>query len=596
MLKLEKYNPFVDFLLILTSFFIFLSIYNIVSFNIVLFALFFVCFKISLFFIGGIYKTIIQFWTLRDTAFLLFLNISSSFLIFLFPLNCKLSIFLGEFLLTSLLLSGIRFTEKYFINLKLQQSRNKLKEETKKRTLIIGAGEAGFMTMREIRNHPESHIEVIGFIDDAPEKIGMKLCGKKVFGDRYKISEIVKDKQIDLIILAIPSAPAGERKRILDICEKLDVQIKVVPSTIEIIKGDVKYEQIRDLNIEELLSREEIRLNNKSIERYIKNKKVLITGAGGSIGAEIARQVTNFKPAKLILLGKGENSIFYINLELTGKFKDLKIYPAICDIRDKEKVEQIFKQYKPDIVFHSAAHKHVYLMELHPDEAFKNNVIGTLNLAEIAIKYNAKRFILISTDKAVYPKSIMGITKRIAENIVLGFMQAGKNKNTKFIVVRFGNVFASRGSVVPIFQKQIESGGPVTVTHPDVVRYFMTIPEAVQLVLQASTLGKGGEIFILDMGKPVKISDLAKRMIRLSGYEPGKDIKIKYTGLKPGEKLKEELFEKDEKVEKTIFKEILKATPHKINFTKLINEVKKTQKIISTLSKKEIRKFLKYLL
>ncbi len=553
-------------------------------------------FKVFLFYILGIYNALLQFWGIYETKIFLLPNLIGSFVI-LIILSFKISIFFIEYIVTSVIILFIRYIEKYIILTNFViRPKFKHKESKKMNAIIIGAGEAGFMTLREIKRHPESNIEIVGFIDDSPEKQEMRVCGKKIFGKRDKIPQIVKEKNIDLIILAIPSAPPGERKRILEICEKLNVYIKIVPSTIEIIKGDVKYEQIRDIKIEDLLGREEISLDTNTIAKYIKNKSILITGAGGSIGSEIARQVVRFSPKKVILLGKGENSIFNINMELSNEYSSISIYPVVADIRDKIAIEDVFKKFKPDVVFHSAAHKHVYLMELYPTEAFKNNVIGTLNLAELAVKYNVKRFVLISTDKAVYPKSVMGITKRIAENVVLGFMQTEKNKNTKFIVVRFGNVFASRGSVIPIFQQQIERGGPVTVTHPNVVRYFMTIPEAVQLVLQASALGKGGEIFILDMGKPIKISDIAKKMIKLSGYEPGKDIKIKYIGLKPGEKLKEELFEKDEKVEKTKYEKILKAVPLNVNFKLLIREIKKGEEIISNLSKKESVKFLKNLL
>lgn len=548
--------------------------------------------KILLLWVAGIYKILLKFFGFYEIKIFLLFNLIGCLPYLFF----RAEYLLIDYIITASIFILIRYIQRYYLYNRSKLELSYLKKPRRRKALIIGAGEAGYMCFREIKRHPDSGISVIGFIDDNPQKIGMRVSGKKVLGNRYNISDIVRNKNIDLIIIAIPSAPPKEINKIISICEKVDVQVKIVPSTIEIIKGDVKYEQIRDLKIEDLLGREEINLDTNIIAKYIKNKKVLITGAGGSIGSELARQIAQFGPNKIVLLGKGENSIFNINFELGKKFKNLKIYPVICDIRDKDGIEKIFKEYRPDIVFHSAAHKHVYLMELYPDEAFKNNLIGTLNLAEVAVKYNTKRFILISTDKSVYPKSIMGMTKRLAENIVLGFMQAEKNKDTEFVVVRFGNVFASRGSVVPIFQRQIESGGPVTVTHPDAVRYFMTIPEAVQLVLQSSALGRGGEIFILDMGKPVKISDLAKKMIRLSGYEPGRDIRIRYTGLKPGEKLKEELFEKDEKVEKTLFKEILKATPRRVNFKRLINQIKRGEKIISTLTRQEVKNYLKNLL
>jgi FlaA1/EpsC-like NDP-sugar epimerase len=483
------------------------------------------------------------------------------------------SVIIIDLILSFCFTVGIRYIEKFILY------KNKLSDNESKRVkrcLIIGAGEAGNIVLREIRNHPEAKIKVIGFIDDDKNKIGCSIGGKLVLGDRSKIVEIVKKKGIDLIIIAIPSASKKDINDIINICEKTNAKVKIVPSTIEIIKGDVKFEQIRDINIEDLLSRPEIKLDIKEVSEYISNRIVLITGAGGSIGSEIARQVAQFGPQKLILLGKGENSIFNIHFELSNKYRDLELFPAICDIRDRDKVEKIFKEFKPDIVFHAAAHKHVFLMELHPDEAFKNNVIGTLNLAEASIKHNVKKFILISTDKAVNPKSVMGLTKRIAEKIVLGYMKSKKNNKTKFIVVRFGNVLASRGSVVPIFKAQIEKGGPLTVTHPEVKRYFMTIPEAVQLVLQASAMGNGGEIFILNMGKAVKIKELAEKMIKLSGYEPYKDIKIEYIGLKPGEKLEEQLYEEDrEKIYKTKYSEIFKGVPSDFDFIKLMEQINK---------------------
>jgi len=417
---------------------------------------------------------------------------------------------------------------------------------------------------------------VVGFVDDDRHKLKMSIQGKNVLGTGRDIPALVKKYNIDLVIIAMPSAPQKQINTIVEICEDTAVKLKIVPSTYDIIAGDVKFEQIRDIKIEDLLGREEIKLENKDIEKYIKNRTILITGAGGSIGAEISRQVSCFKPKKLILLGKGENSIFSINLELNRKFKGLNIVPLICDIRDKDKLKVIFRELKPDIVFHSAAHKHVYLMELYPDEAFANNVRGTLNLAELAVQNRVKRFVLISTDKAVRPTSVMGMTKRIAEKIIIGLMK--KQKTTIFASVRFGNVLGSRGSVVPIFKDQIEAGGPITVTHPDVKRYFMTIPEAVQLVLEAGGYAKGGEIFILDMGEPIKIVDLAKKMIRLSGYTPFKDIKIKYIGLKPGEKLFEELVIDERSINRTQYDKILIARPENIDLKKLLEQIRKIDK------------------
>ncbi|MBN1899039.1 MAG: polysaccharide biosynthesis protein [Spirochaetes bacterium] len=556
--------------------------------------------KILIHAVMGVYRIIVRFMHTYDVLTIVKANVIATFLFGLVILASKLAgsnlflypraVVIIDFILSLFVILGIRFLQRFFIKTGKTVFKGK-----KTRALIVGAGEAGSMVLREIRNHPASGIKVLGFIDDNRQKINMSVGGKRVLGNREDIIYFVDKLKIDLVIIAIPSARPAELNHIVDIAEKTKVKIKIVPSTYEIITGDVKFEQIRDIKIEDLLGREEIKLDTKEIEKYIKNKNVLITGAGGSIGSEIARQVSGFKPKDLILLGKGENSIFNIHRELAKDFPGIKAEPVVCDIRDEQRLERIFKQYKIDVVFHSAAHKHVFLMELAPDEAFKNNVIGTLNLVRAAVRKKVKRFVLISTDKAVYPKSVMGITKKIAENAVLSFAQA-MNRTTKFMVVRFGNVFGSRGSVIPIFRDQIKKGGPVTVTHPDVSRYFMTIPEAVQLVLQASGLGRGGEIFILDMGAPVRISDLARRMIHLSGFEPDRDIKIKYIGLGQGEKLNEELYEAREHIVKTKHEKILSAIPPKIKKSRLLDEIETAEKRIDGLSRGGTVRLLKHLL
>ena len=552
--------------------------------------------KIIIFYLLRVYKIIIKFIHTYDVINILKANIISTLFFgliiwifrsekFLYPR----SVVIIDLILSFLFVTGLRFIEKFI--LKPAKSPDKYKREG---VLIIGAGEAGSMVLREIRNHPDAGMNVAGFIDDDKSKLDMSIGGKKVFGDRNKIPDIVREYNINLIIIAVPSVSQKEINNIVEICEKTNAKLKIVPSTYDIISGDVKFEQIRDIKIEDLLGREEVELANKEIEEYIKNKVILITGAGGSIGSEIARQAAYFKPKRLLLLGKGENSIFNINLELNQKFKNLDIEPIISDINNRSKIEDLFKRYKPAIVFHAAAHKHVFLMELHPDEAFKNNIIGSLNLALLADKYNAERFVLISTDKAVNPVSVMGMTKRIAEKIIIGYMS--KSRRTKFVAVRFGNVLGSRGSVVPIFKDQIEKGGPVTVTHREVKRYFMTIPEAVQLVLEAGGVARGGEIFILDMGEPIKIDDLARKMIKLSGYIPEKDIKIKYTGLKPGEKLFEELVIDNESVSTTEYEKILVAKPEKIDLKNILSQINKIDKNLYKYNKKEIKKLIKRLI
>jgi len=551
--------------------------------------------KIIIFYFFKIYKTIIKYIHTYDVINILKANLISTIIFTLFNYFFKTekffyprSVLIIDFILSVSFIIGIRFLEKFFF-----KSSKTIQFKKKKKVLIAGTGEGGNIVLREIRNHPESGLKVIGFVDDNKDKINMSIGGKKVLGKTSDIPSIVKKYNIDLIVIAMPSAGKEVINRIVEICEDTEAKLKIVPSTYEIITGDVKFEQIRDIKLEDLLGREEIVFKDTNVEKYIKNKIVLITGAGGSIGSEISRQTALFSPKKLILMGKGENSIFNITFELEEKYKHIEIYPVIADINDKNKVEKVFKTFKPQIVFHAAAHKHVYLMELHPEQAFKNNVLGTLTLSQLALKYNVKKFIFISTDKAVNPTSVMGMTKRIAEKIVIGLMQ--KYNKTKFLGVRFGNVLGSRGSVVPIFKKQIEKGGPVTVTHPEVKRYFMTIPEAVQLVLQSASISTGGEIFILDMGKPIKIVDLAKKMIKLSGYMPNKDIKIIFTGLKTGEKMFEELNMEKEKLTKTKYEKILITKTEKIKFNSLLKKIKEIEKNLYKYSPEKLKKILKQL-
>jgi len=553
--------------------------------------------KVLIFLVNRNYSVIINHYGTYDVINVIKSSIVSTLIFTICIIVFKKSEFLYprsvviiDFLISFISVNAVRYLEKYFTREKIRRYKSESLN-----TLVIGAGSAGSMVLHEIRNNPTSNMKIIGFIDDDENKKGMLLSGKKILGNRKDIIGIVKKFDIQVIIVALPSAGRKSINDILDICNKTNAKIKIVPSTIDILKGEVKLNQIRDIKIEDLLGREEVKIDTKSIQKYIKGKKVLITGAGGSIGSELARQIASFLPNKLLLLGKGENSIFNINMELQDKYPKVKLEPVIADIRDYDKLETVFKNHRPNIIFHAAAHKHVYLMELHPDEAFKNNVIGTLNLAKLSIKYGVKKFVLISTDKAVNPKSIMGITKNIAEKIVVGLNQK-YNGITKFVAVRFGNVLGSRGSVVPIFQKQIEQGGPVTITHPEVKRYFMTIPEAVKLVLQAGALGGDGEVFILDMGKPIKIVDLAKKMIALSGYKQDKDIKIKFIGLKPGEKLFEELILNKDNVNTTKYDKIFLEKSTNINIDKLEKEIKKLYENLSALTKNEIKKKLKSLI
>lgn len=417
-----------------------------------------------------------------------------------------------------------------------------------KNLLIVGAGEAGVLVAKEIENNQDRLMStIVGFVDDDPAKKGQYIHNTPILGKREDIPELIKVKQVDEIIIAIPSASKRAVRDIVDICKELKVKLKILPGVFELINGKVSLKKLRDVEIQDLLKREPVDVNLMEIASYLQDKVVLVTGGGGSIGSELCRQILRYKPKELLILGHGENSIFQIYRELK-RTMEIPLVPLIGSVQDEGRMEEIFALHKPEVVFHAAAHKHVALMEENPKEAIKNNVFGTRVVSDAASRYGVSHFVLVSTDKAVNPTSVMGATKRIAEMVM---QTTARTSNTKFCAVRFGNVLGSRGSVVPIFREQIAAGGPVTVTHPDMVRYFMTIPEAVQLIIQAGAMGQEGEIFILDMGEPVKITDLAEDLIRLSGYEPGKDIEIKFTGMYPGEKLREEILTELEGVSST---------------------------------------------
>ncbi len=413
----------------------------------------------------------------------------------------------------------------------------------RQRVLVTGAGDAGTMIVRETQHNPQLGLDVIGYIDDDPDKNNVWIHGAPVLGSRHAIPTAVRNFAVDLVIIAMPTAPGKEIREILDICETAGVETKIIPGIYELLDGTVSVKQLRDVDIEDLLRRDPIHTDTAAVKELIRDRRVLVTGGGGSIGGELCRQLLRYRPAELILVGHGENSIFEIQQELEAHGKKIPITAVVADIRFADRVEEIVRTHRPDIIFHAAAHKHVPLMEANPAEAVTNNVLGTLYLLRAAKRLGVERFVMISTDKAVNPTSVMGVTKRIAELLV---HQTARESGRPYVTVRFGNVLGSRGSVVFTFRKQIASGGPVTVTHPDIERFFMTIPEAVQLVLQAVVLGQGGEVFILDMGEPVKIVDLARDLIELSGLRVGQDVEITFTGLRPGEKLYEELFIKGE--------------------------------------------------
>lgn len=504
----------------------------------------------------GVYSLIWQYAGIKD-----FLKLAASITAGIVIGTAATLIFIQNFpwrvvvlnwLISIILLGGIRFTQRLlWEHLVLGRNKKNLK------MLIIGAGEAGALiarTLQTTRTQVES--EPIGFIDDDLSKTGMKLYGLPVLGTRKDIPVIKKRLAVDEAIIAIPSATPDQISDIADICHKAGITTRILPSVLDIIWGRNLFGQARELHMEDLLRREEVETNFDQVRAYLKNQVVLVTGAGGSIGSEICRQICAVKPQALILVGRGENSIYEINSELSHSWPEIRIVPVIADIKDEDKLMDTFTKYRPTVVFHAAAHKHVDFMELHPEESFKNNVFGTLNVARMSDLFQVQKFVLISTDKAVNPTGVMGLTKLLAEMIIRRYAETSV---TKFVAVRFGNVLGSRGSVVHLFRKQIASGGPVTITHPEMHRYFMTIREAVQLVMQAGALAHGGEVFLLDMGNQIKIVDLANDMIRLCGYRPGIDIEIKFVGVRPGEKLYEELTTDWERILSTVHKKIFKV-------------------------------------
>ena len=454
------------------------------------------------------------------------------------------------------------------------------KERTeRKNLLIIGAGEAANEIIKTVKNTMKGYYNIVGLIDDNPNKMNYAISGIKILGNRDDIAEICKQYKVDVIFFSISNIDNKNKKEILNICQETGVKIRVLPSVADIIKNKSLLQNLRDVEIEDLLGREPITLVNENIGELIKGKSILVTGGGGSIGSELCRQIAKFNPSRLIIFDIYENNLYNIEMELKQNHYDEKfeIVAMVGSVRDKKRLEQVFKKYNPYLVFHAAAHKHVPLMEVSPLEAIKNNVFGTYNVANYADKYSVKRFILISTDKAVNPTNIMGATKRMCEMIIQAFNQKSK---TEFAAVRFGNVLGSNGSVLPLFKKQISAGGPVTVTHKEITRFFMTIPEAVSLVLQAMSYAKGGEIFVLDMGEPVKIYDLAVSLIKLSGLEPNVDIPIEITGLRPGEKLYEELLMSEEGLQTTAHNKIFIGKPSGITYEQMLKKLGKLEEII----------------
>ncbi|EGT3616448.1 polysaccharide biosynthesis protein [Clostridium perfringens] len=459
---------------------------------------------------------------------------------------------------------SLRFYRRMVINSMILIKKDK--KEEYENILIVGAGACALLIIDEIRKQNPVKQKVVALIDDDLNKVGTYLRGIKILGTREKINSIVKEKNIDTILIAMPSVGGKDKKDIIEVCRDTKKKVKIIPGMYELIDDKVSLSRMRDVDLRDLLGRDEVKLDKVGIKDYIENKVVLVTGGGGSIGSELCRQIARFSPKLLLILDIYENNAYELQNELRRKMPDLKKKVLIASVREEKRLENIFKKYKPQVVFHAAAHKHVPLMEDSPGEAIKNNVVGTLNVAECANKYGVERFVLISTDKAVNPTNVMGASKRLCEMIIQAI---NKKSNTEYVAVRFGNVLGSNGSVIPLFKKQIAEGGPVTLTHKDITRYFMLIPEAAQLVLQAGAYAEGGEIFVLDMGKPVKIYDLTRDLIKLSGFEPEKDIKIEISGLRPGEKLYEELLMNEEGLTKTRHEKIFIGKPGKYDLERL---------------------------
>ena len=539
-----------------------------------------------LFHITKRHKNIIRYEEGKDYIIYLLLCLTSAIILSVFAKIFNLDIpgikmnILASIIIATMIIAYRVIVRYLLINDVVNKGLITKPTEKKRRLLIIGAGNASHEIIKTINTNFKEDYEIIGIIDDNKKRLNFTVSGVKIIGNRNDIVRIAKENNVDLIFFSIARIDNENKKAILNICQQTNAKVRVLPGIREIIDNKDVFSSLRDVEIEDILGRDPVKLDNSNIKSLIKNQTVLVTGAGGSIGSELCRQIITYKPKRLVMLDIYENNLYDIELELKDKYRDIEIDAVIASVRDKKRLKEVFTEYKPYLVFHAAAHKHVPLMENNPLEAIKNNVFGTYNVVNACDEFEVKKFILISTDKAVNPTNIMGATKRMCEMIV-----QAKNKvsKTEYAAVRFGNVLGSNGSVVPLFKKQIANGGPVTVTHKEITRFFMTIPEAVALVLQAMTYAKGGEIFVLDMGEPVKIYDLAESLIRLSGLVPNQDIKIEVTGLRPGEKLYEEILMDEEGLEKTSHDKIYVAAPMDIT----MDDINKKINMFSNLLEKQ---------
>ncbi|OGQ01018.1 MAG: hypothetical protein A2Z51_09705, partial [Deltaproteobacteria bacterium RBG_19FT_COMBO_52_11] len=526
-------------------------------------------FKLFSFWFFGLYRGMYRYISLVDLLNVIKATATSSASIILAILflyrfeGFPRSVFIIDWILTLVFIGGLRVSirlfllekERGFFSLRqvFQPRSERVLSKPEKSLIIIGAGDAGEKMLREIRDNSRLNYNVLGFLDDDPRKQGMKIHGVPVLGPIYKIQQLASQGGIDEILIVVPSASARQMRGIIEICGKTGLKIQTTPGMGELINGKVSFKTIREVSFEDLLGRDPVNLDVRTIGDYLTDKVLLVSGAAGSIGSELCRQITKFHPQNLILLDKTENSLFHLEMEFRQMFPQTFITPVLGDVQNRGFLDRLFAAYRPQGVFHSAAYKHVPIVELNPWEGVFNNIIGTRNIVEASHQYETERFIMISTDKAVRPANVMGATKRFAEMITSGYATSNP---TKFVSVRFGNVIGSEGSVVHLFKKQIERFGPVTVTHPEITRYFMTIPEACKLILQAGAMGEGGEVFILDMGTPIKIANMARDLIRLSGFKPDEDIEIKFIGLRPGEKLYEELITEGEGIIRTDYEKI----------------------------------------